>query len=274
MFLISFFSSSGMDDDPGKYLFQTEHFVYIAACFLLFYLMMKLFVHSNELTRKILINSLLVLMLVLKYGGEIIFVSEWIQYGNTVSSFSHPLLDFRTLISFQLCGINNVLLPIVYWFKLHKMKDFVYTTSIIGGLAVMLYPVGILYGEPLAITFVMLRSLIVHFLLVFIPIFLIASGDFTLLKKNWIHTFIGAILVAVWALYGNIFIDTTANNMYMMENPFFGGPVPLLNILPNGFHLFIQVPLLFLAFVFVYFIIGKIQKHRDQWFTTQKNAIP
>ena len=274
MFLISFFSSSGMDDDPGRYLFHTEHFIYIVACILIFYFLMKVFVHASKKTRKILINSLLVLMLVLKYGGEIIFVTEWMKYGSSVSTFSHPFLDFRTLISFQLCGINNVLLPIVYWFNLKKMKDFVYSTAIIGGLAVMLYPVGILYGEPLVITFVMLRSLIVHFLLVFIPIFLIASGEFTLLKKNWIRNFIGAILMTIWALFGNIFIDPLANNMYIMKNPFYGGPVPLLNILPDGFHMFVLVPLVFLAFVIVYFIAGRIQLHRDKWFITQKNALP
>lgn len=273
MLLSTFFSSLGMDDDPSKYLFQTEHFIYIAACFLLFYFTIKVFVHSSEKTRKILITILLVLMLVLKYGGEIIFVSEWYKYGSSISTFSHSFWDFRTLISFQVCGVSNILLPIVYWFNIKKMKDYVYASSIIGGLAVMLYPVGILYGEPLVITFVMLRSLIVHFLLVFIPIFLIASGEFSLLKKNWALTFIGAVLMNVWALFGNLFIDTTANNMYLMQNPFFGGPVPLLNILPNGFHVIPLYILVFLAFLLVYFIAGKIQKHRDKWFLKQKNAL-
>lgn len=260
----TFFTSYGMDQNPDQYLFSGIHFLYIALCIIGFFVLMKLFLPRSEKTKKRFIMILLVLMLLLKYGGEIIFISEYLKYGTSISSFSHPFWDFRTFISFQLCGVNNILLPIVYWFNIKRMKDFVYTTSIIGGIAVLLYPVGVLYGEPLVLTYLMLRSLIVHFLLVFIPCFLIADKQFTLEGKNWKNTFFGAVLMAAWAMVGNLFIDPTANNMYMMENPFYGGPIPILNILPNGWHMIALSLMVVIGFWIVYQITFLYQRQRDK----------
>ncbi|MGD9909650.1 MAG: hypothetical protein AB7U79_03495 [Candidatus Izemoplasmatales bacterium] len=261
---LSFFSSAGMDDDPMLYLFQWQHFLYVALGIISFFVILHLMKDKPKKTRDRFITILLVLMLLLKYGGEIIFVSEYYRFDELVSPHTHPLIDFQTIISFQLCGVNNVLLPIVIWFNIKPMKDFVYTTSIIGGLAVLLYPVGVLYGEPLVLTFVMIRTLIVHFLLIFIPLFLIITGEFTLEGKNWKNTLYGSLLMAAWSLFGNVVIYPGANYMYMMENPFYGGPIPLLNQLPNGYHLFLQIPILILGFVLVYQLIFFIQRHRFQ----------
>lgn len=258
-----FFSSQGMDEHPTAYLFQWQHFLYIAICILMFMVLLRLFRNQSVKTRKIFVTILLILMLFLKYAGEAIFVSEWYAYATPVSSYSHTFWDWRTFFSFQMCGVNNVLLPFVVWFDLKKMKDFVYTTSIIGGIAVMIYPVGVLYGEPLMITLPMLRSLIVHFLLVFVPIFLIVTNEFTLEKKNWKNTLVGAALMTSWAMFGNLFVDPSANNMYLMTNPFFGGPVPLLNILPDGLHMIALSIMVFLGFLVVYAVIGFIQRQRD-----------
>jgi hypothetical protein len=200
----------------------------------------------------------------MKYGGEVLFVWEWQHYQDQVSSFSHPLMDFRTLISFQLCGVNNVLLPLVVWFNWKKMKDFIYSTSIIGGLAVIIYPVGVLYGDPFIFTFPILRSLVVHFLLVFVPCFLMATGEFRLEVKNWVNTLIGCIAISAWAMFGNLVVDPGANNMYLMSNPFYGGPVPILNIMPDGYHMIILLMLVVIAFWIVYFLSNLYFRGRDQ----------
>ncbi len=263
MFLADFFTSSGMDENPTAYLFKWQHFLYIALSILCFVLLMRLFAHKSEKTRKIIIIVTGILLLGLKYGGEILFVTEWGLYGDQISSFSHPFWDWRTLISFQVCGITNVLLPIVVWFNIKWMKDFIYTSSIIGGIAAIIYPVGVLYGDPFIVTFPMIRTLVVHFLLVFLPCFLIATGEFKLEKKNWKNTFIGVLLINIWGMYGNIFVDPSANNMYLMNNPFLGGPIPFLNILPNGVHTVFLYTLVLFAFVLVYWIAGKYNKWRE-----------
>ncbi|MDD4987915.1 MAG: YwaF family protein [Candidatus Izemoplasmatales bacterium] len=272
MFLASFFTSAGMDDNPTGYLFTWRHFLYIGFAILAFWLLMKLLLKQSEKTKRTAVIVLGILMLLLKYGGEILVVWEWNRFGDSISSFSHPFWDVRTFISFQICGINNVLLPLVIWFNIKPMKDFLYTTSIMGGLAVILYPVGILYGDPFVLTFPIIRSLIVHFLLVFLPCFMIATGDFQLEKKRWKNTFFGALIVSAFAMLGNLFIDPDANNLYLMKNPFLGGPIPLLNSLPNGVHVIFLLVMVFLAFLMEYWLIGKYQRfqHRNNFLADAK----
>ncbi len=260
MLLTKFFSSEGMDLNPDAYLFKTPHFIYIGLSILVFILLLKILNTKNPKTNKIVILVSCILLLVLKYGGEAIFVYEWIRYGDSISSYSHPFLDYRTFFSFQVCGINNVLLPIAIAFNIKPMKDFVYPASIIGGLAVLLYPVGVLFGDPLIITFPMIRTLVVHFLLIFLPIYMIKTGEHRLEPKNWLNVMIGIVLVLVWSMFGNLFVDTTANNMYMMENPFYGGPIPFLNTLPNGLHTIPMFLLVFLSFYLVFLFADRYHK--------------
>ncbi|MBU1144285.1 MAG: YwaF family protein [Firmicutes bacterium] len=270
MLLSTFFTSSGMDSLPTEYLFGWIHFCYLLSAAIVFYLLIRFCSYQNKNIQKIIINVCLILLLVLKYGGELIFVLEWIRYGDGISSYSHPFLDYRTFFSFQMCGVNNVLLPFVIWFNIKPMKDFVFSTSIIGGLAVMIYPAGVLFGDPFVVTFPMLRSLIVHFILVFLPCYMIAIGDFKLDKKRWKYTLVGATLMTSWAMYGNLFVDQSANNMYLMTNPFYGGPVLLLNVIPNGWHVIMLFILVFLGFLLVYFLAGLFNKFYEKHTLTLK----
>jgi len=264
MFLSDFFTSSGMDENPTAYLFKWQHITYILASVFMFFLLMRIFVHRSEKTRRIFVLVCGTLMLLLKYGGEALFIHEWNLYGDQLSTYSHPFWDFRTFISFQICGINNVLLPLVIWFNLKPMKDFVFTSSIIGGFAAIIYPVGVLYGDPFVITFPMIRTLIVHFLLVFLPCFLMATGEFRLERENWKNTFAGVLIVIAFAMFGNLFVDTDANNMYLMVNPFYGGPIPLLNILPNGVHTLVLFTLVFIAYLILYKLADIYNRKRDR----------
>jgi len=254
-----------MDESPTAYLFKWPHFLYMFLVITGFIVLMQIFVHKSDKTRHIFLIVIAVIMLLLKYSGEVLYIWEWNHYGDTISSSSHPFWDVRTFISFQLCGINNVLLPLVIIFNLKPMRDFIYTTSIIGGLAAMLYPVGILFGDPFVITFPMIRTLVVHFLLLFTPCFMIASGDYTLKLKSWWKTIpIGCIAMYLWAMFGNLVIDPGANNMYLMENPFIGVGIPILSDIPSGLHVLLLLAMVFLGFFIVYMSIGAYQKHRDK----------
>jgi len=260
MFLSGFFTSAGMDTLPDAYLYGWQHFVYIGFAVISMALILRYFKPKDPRITKRFINVALVLMLLLKYGGEVIFVSEWYRYAEPVSSFSHPFWDWRTLISFQICGVNNIFLPLVIWFNWKPLKNFVYVSSIIGGIAVILYPVGVLYGDPFVLTFPMLRSLIVHYFLVLIPLYQIKTGELKFENRHWPRYLWGSIAVNLWALYGNLFVDPNANNLYMMSNPFYGGPVPLLNVLQDGWHLPFQYTLVAVSFYVIHRLIMRYQR--------------
>jgi len=248
-----------MDDQPIDYLFTMTHLIYILVCIFAFVVLMKLFLHKKPSTRALFINLCLIWMVLMKYAGEAIFVTEWYQFG-AVSSYSHPFWDFRTFFSFQMCGVNNILLPLVIWFKIKPLKDYIFVSSILGGLAVMIYPLGVLSGEPFEFTLPMLRSMSVHLLLVFVPCFLIASGDAHIEVKNWKRTFAGFFAMTAWAMFGNLAVDPAANNMFLMTNPFLEGPIPLLNAIPNGVHVLVLVGFFSLGFFITYRFLAWFEK--------------
>jgi hypothetical protein len=65
-----------------------------------------------------------------------------------------------------------------------------------------------------------------------------------------------------WSMYGNLVVDPSANNMYLMENPFAGGPIPVLNLLPDGWHVPVLCSLVFLAFLLVFRLGAAFERHR------------
>jgi hypothetical protein len=73
-------------------------------------------------------------------------------------------------------------------------------------------------------------------------------------------------------MFGNIVIDSSANNMYLISNPFIGGPIPILNQLPNGFHvIFLTVAVTF-GYAIVYFIAGFAVAKRKPIETIKRKA--
>ncbi|XMB72410.1 YwaF family protein [Mycoplasmatota bacterium WC30] len=258
MLLASFFSTAGMDEHPGNYFFDTPHFIYLLFNIILFVVLWKILKRRSKRTQDIMITIFLILIIVLKYAGDILFIYEYYNVTPLLSSYPHPFWDVDTFFSFQMCGVTNILLPITIWFKIKGLREFVFLSSILGGIAVILYPVTVLYGHPYALTLPIIRSTFVHFFLLFIPIFLINRGDFKPNPKHWWHIAIGIFFLSMWALFGNLVIDVGNNNLYLMENPFFGGPIPLLNQVPDGWHIILMFILVTIGYAIIYFITSLI----------------
>jgi uncharacterized membrane protein YwaF len=263
MFLARFFSSEGMDLLPDGYLFTLPHFLYMAVSALVIVYFVFIIKTDNPRKNQWIITISCILLLFFKYAGEVIFVYEYYAFAEPVSSFSHPFLDWRTLISFQMCGINNILLPIAIWFKIRPMKDFLYLTSICGGLVVILYPSTVLFGDPFTLTFPMIRSLVVHLILVVLPLFLIRIGEFRLELKHWRWTIYGTLITMAWSMYGNLVVNPGANYMFLMSNPLYGGPIPLLNQIPSGLHLILIWGLAYGSLAVCYLLIIPWQRRLD-----------
>ncbi len=241
MVTASFFSTIGMDEQPINYFFGGYHLLYLMLNLLMFVVLFWVIHQKPRAKQDKFINISLVVIIFLKYAGEALFIYEYYNVSPAYSNYPHPFLDINTFFSFQLCGIMNILLPITIWFNIKKLKPFIYATSILGGLAVIFYPVTVLFGDPYQITFPIVRSSVVHFFLVLIPMILIARGDARLRRQDWYQIAIGLLLTGVWAMFGNLVIDKNANNMYLMVNPFLNGPIPIINQLPNGWHIIFLV---------------------------------
>jgi hypothetical protein len=100
----------------------------------------------------------------------------------------------------------------------------------------------------------------------FIPIFLINRGDYKLSKTRWKQIVIGIALLATWAMIGNLFIDIGDNNLYLMENPFLGGSIPILNVLPSGWHNIALAVLVFIGYVLIYYLMKLFEPNGFKYF--------
>ncbi len=252
MLLLNFFSTAGMDNQPVEYFFHMPHFIYLLFNIILFIILWKILKRQTKKIQDKIITIFLITMLVLKYMGDALFIYEYYNISPPLSSYPHPVLDVDTFFSFQMCGVTNILLPLVIWFDIKKLKEFVFASSILGGLAVMIYPVTVLYGDAYILTLPKIRSITVHFFLLFIPLFLINRGDYKLNPKKWKEVFIGVSILGLWATFGNFVIDKGDNNLYLMENPFLGGPIPIINSIPSGYHVIVFAMLLPFAYYFIY----------------------
>jgi len=252
MFMSNFWTTIGMDEQPGNYFFSHFHLVYLLLNIVLFFILFIFLKNKSKKTQDRYINFFLIFILFLKFAGEALFIYEYNTIGNANSSYAHPFWDVNTFFSFQLCGMMNILLPIVIWFDIKPLKDYVFATSVLGGLAVIFYPVTVLYGQPFQVILPNVRSSIVHLFLIFIPLFLIYRGDFKFKKERWHLIAFGLVLSALWATIGNLLIDTTANNMYLMSNPFKNGPIPVINVLPNGYHIIFLTAAVTFGYIVVY----------------------
>lgn len=65
-------------------------------------------------------------------------------------------------------------------------------------------------------------------------------------------------------MFGNLFLDGSANNMYLVENPFFGTNIPFLNIIPDGYHV-ILLAIMVTGGYFLVYRIAKLFEKKSDW---------
>jgi uncharacterized membrane protein YwaF len=118
---------------------------------------------------------------------------------------------------FHLCTIMTFLLPIVYFFKLNKLKNIVYVLSMMGGIITII--VGD-YFEDSFMTFSTLEGMSAHSILFIVPLIEIALGNFKLEYKNIWQIFVGMLVLLGWAALANeVFFRGYSNNyMYLKSN--------------------------------------------------------
>ncbi|NLD26128.1 MAG: YwaF family protein [Acholeplasmataceae bacterium] len=118
---------------------------------------------------------------------------------------------------FHLCTVMTFMLPIVYFFKLDKLKTAVYVLSMMGGIITII--VGDYFSNSF-LTFSAFEGITAHSLLVLVPIIEIALGHFKLEYKNIWQVFVGILLLIGWAALANevFFKEYNTNYMYLKRN--------------------------------------------------------
>ncbi len=158
------------------------------------------------------------------------------------------------LLPLHLCGLQSLFIPLSIFTRFSVFKDFVFATSLLGGIFGTVLPAGVA-DYYLLFSFQTIQTIMLHGLLIYVPLAQILSGRHRPDLRRFHHVL--CLFLAVVFVVG--FIDFHFDQNYMFIY------VPLAQIL-SGRHRpdlrrFHHVLCLFLAVVFV---VGFIDFHFDQ----------
>lgn len=192
-------------DDLGKGAFSDwRHFAWIILTIILAVLLYKVF-SKHKKAGKITITVLLALLFITRLVNQIVRAC----IGAEVPAWR--------AFPFHLCTIMTFMLPLTYFFKWDKIKTPVYVLSMMGGIITII--IGD-YFDSKFMTFSTLEGMTAHTILLLVPIYEIAIGEFNLqIKKIWQPVALMLVLM-FWAMLANdvFFKDYNTNYMYLKRN--------------------------------------------------------
>lgn len=132
------------------------------------------------------------------------------------------------LLPLHLCGLQVLFLPLAVFTRLPVMKEYVWSTSILGGITAIAVPAGIVGTYPF-FHFQTIQSFLLHLCLILIPILMMHTEDFhpRLIQLPQVACVLSA--GALTALTVDWFWDQ--NYMFLREIP----SVPIIQQVFNGF---------------------------------------
>lgn len=192
-------------DNLGKGAFDDwRHFAWIIITIVLAIGLYKVFSKHNK-AGKITISILLGLLLVTRLTNQ------------TIRACIGAEVPAWRAFPFHLCTIMTFMLPLTYFFKWDKMKTSVYVLSMMGGIITII--IGD-YFDSKFMTFSTLEGMSAHMILLLVPIYEIAIGEFNLqIKRIWQPVVLMLALMG-WAMLANdvFFKDYDTNYMYLKRN--------------------------------------------------------
>ncbi|MDO4269519.1 MAG: TIGR02206 family membrane protein [Eubacteriales bacterium] len=155
------------------------------------------------------------------------------------------------LLPLHLCGIQSLFIPLAVFTRRTCFQDFVYATSLLGGVFGILFPAGVADYYPV-LSFQTIQTVLLHMLLIFVPLALIRTGE----HLPSLHRFprVLCIFFAVALVVGTVDRIFGENYMFLYEAPAgtplvwvfgtFGRPVYLIVtfLLLAGASLLIHLP--------------------------------
>ena len=120
------------------------------------------------------------------------------------------------LLPLHLCSMQCVFIPLAIFTKRRALWDYLYATAVLGGLCGVLFPAGVAGVYPLW-HFQTLQTVLLHSLLIFIPLALIATGRHEPSLKGFLQALlifmpVAAMAALVDVLYGE-------NYMFILYPP-------------------------------------------------------
>lgn len=120
------------------------------------------------------------------------------------------------LLPLHLCGLQSLFIPLAVFTRFSVFKDFVFATSLLGGIFGTLIPAGVAEYYPL-FSFQTIQTVMLHGLLIYVPLALIVSGR----HRPDLHHFHHVLCLFLFVVFVVGFIDFRfgQNYMFLFEPP-------------------------------------------------------
>lgn len=173
----------GKNGLPGDYDYTMIHFVSVGVILALTVILALIAgsKHISAKAKKVVLYSIATFQIVFEVVWRIVYVCR----GD----------DFLSLWPFYACNLNGILLPIAVLTNCKTMKEMFYVFGFVGALLTFAMPQGIFYDAYF--TFPILKSLLQHTALIFIPVFEYVSGSFRPSIKNFWLVIVGLLIHVV-----------------------------------------------------------------------------
>lgn len=136
-----------------------------------------------------------------------------LELGHTVWLYQCGQTDWVKLLPLHLCAMQAIFIPLAVFSGKTLFRDFIFSTAVLGGLFGILFPAGVAGSYPLW-HYQTLQTVALHSLLIFIPLALIAAGEYRPSVKRFPRVL---LLFCVVALVAAV-VDYQFGENYMFLN--------------------------------------------------------
>lgn len=184
-------------------LFGIQHIFLLMLLALALFFLLRWTKHAPAKTRRKLLWTAGILVPALELSHSI-----WLYLTGTTNLIK--------LLPLHLCGLQSLFIPLSVFTPFTCFQDFVYATSLLGGIFGTVFPAGIADYYPM-FSFQTIQTFLLHGLLIYVPLALIVSGA----HRPNLHRFprVLCIFLLVVFVVGYVDFRFGENYMFLYEAP-------------------------------------------------------
>ena len=203
---------------PNEYAFKNfgvEHIISMIIIFTTIYVCLKALRKLSVQAQDIIIKTCAIFVPILELSHNV-----WLYISANAT--------LPQLLSLHLCGLQMYFIPLAVFTKVLVFKDFVFASSILGGIFAIIFPSGVAGAYPLW-HFQTLQTFLYHGLLIFVPIAILITTDYRPTLKRFPKVFALFTVIAAIALCVDLIFDQ--NYLFLVTSP----DMPLLRNIQSSY---------------------------------------
>ena len=219
---------------PKEYTFKNfgfEHIISMIIIFIVIYICLKALKKLSVKAQDIIIKTCAIFVPILELSHNV-----WLYFCADAT--------LPQLLSLHLCGLQMYFIPLAVFTKILVFKDFVFASSILGGIFAIIFPSGVAGAYPIW-HFQTLQTFLYHGLLIFVPIALLITTDYRPTLKRFPKVFALFMVIATIALCVDLIFNQ--NYLFLVTSP----DMPLLRNIQLSYGTIPYLVFTFLALLLI-----------------------